>query len=260
MTQALPAETVLVQLAAVERRETISILADLGPAERAVARTLLADIPADSRIAVAGFVSDVRRRATEQAITEAQRRPSGAAWRYAIELMDEGQREEFRRLVAEGSEPNRAAESAMPRFASPLRANGDAEPDDDSCTDDLYTDNQCTDETKPKRRRSIPRRPLRRDQAAQRADGGVSSPALAGPQASAKERPGGLPARPSRPLSFLGPKLFSSHADGRPNGQSIDYDANCKHFDPPWLLDDGGEDEDDEKETDDVDVEARASA
>jgi hypothetical protein len=244
VTLALPASIVVSQIGLAERRETINVLSDLDPRERALARTLLADIPADARIAIADFAADVRRRAREQAVAEAEQRSSDARpWRYAITLMDEAEVAEFRRLVESGEDPDRAAERALD-FTPPLRANGKAEPDDE------------LDEAPPRRRGSIRRRPIRGDGGAQRADGGKVAPEPA--QAATPARSGTA----GRRGAFLGPRVFGPHTDDRPYGQSIDFDHSAKSFPPPWLLDPepDAEPDPDDGDDEDVDIEARASA
>lgn len=142
------AASILKQLDAHRLGAQMQALAALDTAAQSEVRRALTAVRGSARIDVPRLIESIRQTIAEQA--KEQRKP-GQPWRYAITLMSDDQREEFRRLVQGGSDPDAAAQSVMKDkdYASRLRP-ADTEVDD------------AADEDAPPKRRSIPRRRLLR--------------------------------------------------------------------------------------------------
>jgi hypothetical protein len=110
------------------------------------------------------------------------------------------------------------------------RYDDDLDLDDDLDDDIDEKPRQRSKERRKPKRRSLPRRKLLR----------------------LEKRPRREPEQPSR---YFGPRLFGVGADDRPYGRPVDYSPNYEHFDPPWLLS-AGEDDEPDRENDDERVRA----
>ncbi len=247
----MSAPTARAIIAALERHKfqsDMAALADLDGQHTEAVRAALASVPRKSRIDVRLLLASVRREVAER---EEQRRAHAQPWKYSITLMSDGQAAAFRRLVEDGTDPDEAARRAMATASLPATTTAvddvepDAEPDPDIDDDDAPE--------QPPKRRGVERKPLKR----------------AGEDSRLRRRAAPAPARGVKRLEhrptangrpFLGGRCIGGPGDpDRPLGASVDFDPSAWVPRPPWLIDDGTDE--DETEKDYVTAsEARASA
>lgn len=196
-------------------------LAQLSTSHADAVREALASLRPRAIIDLPVLLSTISREVAE---AEA-RRPSAPAWRWALELMGLEQLSTFKRLVESGTDADEAAREAM--ASGPVRGlgglgtmrAGDAAPDDDlDASLDALDDLDDEPDAAPKRRRSVKRLRSRR---------------LVSTKRKSKPKP--------EPF-ILGGRLFDEFG-------AVGGDSSYRPQPPPWLINDGGDpDEDDPDE------------
>jgi hypothetical protein len=217
------AASLLKQIAASRRQADAVRVMELTPAERAAVVHSLERVRPTARIDVACLIAETRRELAERSA----RKPLADPLRYEATLLSDA--DLLRRI---GQETD-AGKLALLRAEMQRREEVHGPLGLDDLADDL------DDEPARRKRRphSIQRTQSRRN--------GVKV------QATPENAPQARDAAPRRPVTpertYLIPKLFGSGSDARPYGApwDADWDAwrTAAEARPPWLIDDGSEDE-----------------